>query len=442
MERCSGICCRNCPVSGCEKPLTEVPTYLDGQVVPAEPLSNLGQAQVRFPVTRVRFGPSTEYAEFFELDERDEVDILARDPSSQWVLVQPQKDDKKTGWVAVADLELAPELLSQAPPVFTAWIRSQEPLYRGPGIFYDQIGETPIWHMFIVRGVNRKLNWVLVQALFDPLKGWVDIQSNVDVHAEIRDLPVILNPELPPDPKVIPGMEFQPGTAPGRLVLQTSSGGDIMTVNSDGSDLRYLTTGLDPVLSPDGQTVAYTVWDEGEAGNGSVRLIGIDGSNERVINNFVKQPKGPDWSPDGSQVVINYQNGGNLEEERVCVDFAKDPNAVIPLNAAIDTRRFDQYESHVEPAIREGFVPGQGPFAILCYTLPPDPFWSLRIINVADGSWNDVDGGTYAFRPTWDPGNPRRIVSDGGGGLENITLDTLNYDDSRRDSFLAGAQCG
>ena len=43
-------------------------------------------------------------------------------------------------------------------------------------------------------------------------------------------------------------------TAPlqGKIVFQTSSGGEIYLINADGTDLRYLTTGLDPALSPDG----------------------------------------------------------------------------------------------------------------------------------------------------------------------------------------------
>ena len=56
----------------------------------------------------------------------------------------------------------------------------------------------------------------------------------------------------------------------GKLVVQLSSGGEIKTINADGSGLRSLTHGIDPALSPDGQTVAFTRWAQGETGNGSV----------------------------------------------------------------------------------------------------------------------------------------------------------------------------
>ena len=44
----------------------------------------------------------------------------------------------------------------------------------------------------------------------------------------------------------------------GKLVFMTSSGGDIYTINADGSGLRLLTRGgLDPALSPDGATLVF-----------------------------------------------------------------------------------------------------------------------------------------------------------------------------------------
>jgi Tol biopolymer transport system component len=42
------------------------------------------------------------------------------------------------------------------------------------------------------------------------------------------------------------------------IVFQTSSGGVIYAMNPDGTNLRHLTTGMDPALSPDGRWVAFT----------------------------------------------------------------------------------------------------------------------------------------------------------------------------------------
>jgi TolB protein len=44
------------------------------------------------------------------------------------------------------------------------------------------------------------------------------------------------------------------------------------------------------------------------------------------------------------------------------------------------------------------------------------------VVNLADGSFKDVDGGTYAFRPAWDPAQAWRIISDGGRGLLELDI--------------------
>jgi hypothetical protein len=52
----------------------------------------------------------------------------------------------------------------------------------------------------------------------------------------------------------VPGAAAQTGDGPenGTVVFQTVSGGPIYTVNSNGQNLSFLTTGMDPALSPDG----------------------------------------------------------------------------------------------------------------------------------------------------------------------------------------------
>jgi Tol biopolymer transport system component len=70
-----------------------------------------------------------------------------------------------------------------------------------------------------------------------------------------------------------------------------------------------LTTGLDPALSPDGEQVAFVRWD----GNGdAIRLINVDGSNERFFLGTNK-PRSPTWSPDGSSIVYE-----RIVEDRIC----------------------------------------------------------------------------------------------------------------------------
>jgi len=67
-----------------------------------------------------------------------------------------------------------------------------------------------------------------------------------------------------------PGAAAQTGDdATGTIVFQIVSGGPIYAVDVDtltgtgGGNLRYLTTGMDPALSPDGRQVAFTRWPTG-----------------------------------------------------------------------------------------------------------------------------------------------------------------------------------
>jgi Tol biopolymer transport system component len=191
-----------------------------------------------------------------------------------------------------------------------------------------------------------------------------------------------------------------------------------MVINPDGTGLRRLTSGIDPVLSPDGQTVAFTRW-EGETG--TVWTINVDGTNERSVIGFVKQAKGPDWSPDGSQLVFNFQTGGRTEPKTECFPIGEGKSPPRPPRNATDFK------------VSFG---SNGPQ--FCWKLPPDPHWGLRVVNLTDGKFKDVDGGTYAFRPAWDPGQAWRIISDGGRGLLEVDVNR-DYRQSITDEINDGS---
>jgi TolB protein len=247
--------------------------------------------------------------------------------------------------------------------------------------------------------------------------GWVPTQFLM-VSAPLADLPAA--PKLPiPDqstpanqPAAAPAVQGRP-ISESKLVFQLASGGDIMVINPDGTGLHRLTAGIDPVLSPDGQTVAFTRW-QGETG--SLWLINIDGTNERQLVGFIKQAKGPAWSPDGAQIVLNFQYGGELQPETTCETLRKNGHSPRPPGNAYD----------VGLKIKNGLPR-------LCWTTPGDPHWSLRVVNVADGSFEDLNGGQYAFRPTWDPGQPSRIVDDAGDGLWAIAANGQNHSNLTND---------
>lgn len=186
----------------------------------------------------------------------------------------------------------------------------------------------------------------------------------------------------------------------GILVFQTASGGPIYAINQDGTNLRYLTTGMDPVLSPDEQWVAFSRWDTSQDGAlGSLWVINVDGSGERLIHKNVHNPRAPSWSPDGTQIAISMQHGGRVLPERVC-DASSVPRGA-----------YDISLGHNDEGDRK-----------FCYTLPPDPHWGLRLIDVATGNFKDLPGDTYSLSPTVDPNNSQHLVYDGDRGLVNLDL--------------------
>ncbi len=355
----------------------------------------------------IRPGPSADYAGIEKLtDPQGQISILALDQSQNWALVQPAS--AKTGWVVLTDIATEANL-ANAPQIFTAWVVSNAVEIRsGPGIFHDQTGQLAINSLVRVLGLDDSGSWALIQPITGGSLGWAQIQFLKNVGQSWANVPEVkddtasvgIQAEEPIVNRQLSIVNDQP-----HIVFQRSSGGDIMVINPDGSGLRRLTSGIDPALSTDGQTVAFTRW-QGETG--SLWLINLDGSNERQVLGFIKQAKGPDWSPDGTQIVLNYQHEGRLEPKTECFDISEGQRPRPPRNA-------DNFKVKIDDGSPR-----------LCWTLPPDPHWGLKVVNLADGSFKDVDGGTYAFRPAWDPVQSWRIVSDGGRGLLAADLNRDN----------------
>lgn len=177
------------------------------------------------------------------------------------------------------------------------------------------------------------------------------------------------------------------------MVFQISSGGTIYAMNPDGSELRALTTGMDPALSPDGKQVAFTRWDGQNNGvTGSLWVINVDGTGERQVAWGMNQPKSATWSADGSQIVVSMQQGGKLYDSYLCMINGK----------VVDV---------IEP-----------PEGARCRPSPANPYWGLRIVDMATGEYEDLPRDTHSFAPTWDPANAWHVVFRGDKGLESLDL--------------------
>lgn len=212
---------------------------------------------------------------------------------------------------------------------------------------------------------------------------------------------------------LVAGLIFVPGAAAqdsgGTLVFQTASGGLIYAVNADGSGLRYLTTGMDPALSPDGQWVAFTRWEGSQHGApGGLWVVNVNGTGEWLVLGDLSQPKAPVWSPDGSRIALSVQQGGRLSPEHKC-------SHELPSDPLVADEDGDYIRVAVE--VEDGDVEVK-----YCYTLLAHPFWRLRVVDVATGDFEDLPGDLFSTAPAWDPANPWRLVYDGERGLVNLDI--------------------
>jgi Tol biopolymer transport system component len=181
-----------------------------------------------------------------------------------------------------------------------------------------------------------------------------------------------------------PATPIPQGTLQGKLVFQTSSGGNIYTVNGDGTNLKRIMDGaLDPAWSPNGDAIVYTRWQT----KPGVYIARADGSFETALVG-VNQALSPQWSPDGSRIVYVRQTGGTLYDRTVCIGK-------------------------------------------LCYTESADPRWKLGMIEFKINEQGDLYNEfsdppctNHCFAPTWSRDSRYIAYADGQYGV--MRTDTLS----------------
>jgi Tol biopolymer transport system component len=153
----------------------------------------------------------------------------------------------------------------------------------------------------------------------------------------------------------------------GRFVFQVATAGDIYVVNADGSDLRRVTYGMDPDLSPDGSQITFVRWSE----PWGIYIINVDGSGERLLfsSNVARAPV---WSPDGTQIAFYFQTEGMTAPDRMCMGEE-------------------------------------------CRTMPGhlQTEWHVGVVDVADGYLHQPYVDRFSFSPAWSADGDW-LVYDGG----------------------------
>lgn len=255
----------------------------------------------------------------------------------------------------------------------------------GPGTTYEVIGKAEPGQQLTLVGAAAQ-GWVEVQ-LPSALEqtGWVAEQYLSTGATAGRGA---VNPASPPAVQANSGaaaVSAAPASGlTGKLVFQSSFGGPIYLYELASGNLRQLTSGFDPALSPDGRQVVFTR----TGGDNGIFVINSDGSGERKIFGERELLLAPKWSPDGQWIV--FMRGDEFEP---C--FIDDE----------DGRCY-----------REPLFPGGNAFD---HPQGKNPVTKLARIDTNGGNYRDIATLEQAMAPDWNSGG---IVYQSAGGLQ-ITAD-------------------
>lgn len=281
----------------------------------------------------------------------------------------------------------------------------------GPGVGYAVNTTLKKGQLVDVVGTNAAKSWYQV-AQNGTVLGWVSAGSAYVSAAITGDLPVTAAASSTGAigaANTAGASASSAAAIPGTLIIQPESGGAFYRVSADGAGLTYLSTGIDPALSPDGSKIAFTRWTSGNAG--SVWVYDLTTGTERAVLGETQQAKSPTWSADGSKLVVSFQHGGRPEIIEKCTGI----NQEIPRGAYDFDFNFDSRS--------------------ICYKLPPDPHWQLRQIDVTTGAFEDLNSATYSMAPTWDTANAWRVVfANNSDGLLQLDLNQNKYTAFTQDS--------
>lgn len=283
-------------------------------------------------------------------------------------------------------------------------------LRSGPSVAYPVVGKADGGSRWAVIGRNTTADWVQLRSLQGGEGLWAAV-TYLQLDGAVTTLPTIT--VLPPVPRILQPTPVAESTATtageassagsataaagktglaGTLVFQERIGGTIYVYDLGQDTLRPLTSGIDPALSPDGRSVAFTR----DGGGNGLYVITIDGSDERMIYNERPLLRSPKWSPDGRWLVFSRSNG--YEDCR-----AVRGSVCLPDTAILEALPPElQLDMEINKLVRG--IPNQRTYHTL-----------LSRVDQSGGDYRDIPSLDYAAAPDW---NEAGIVYQSNAGIQ------------------------
>jgi hypothetical protein len=278
---------------------------------------------------------------------------------------------------------------------------------------------------FIVLGRNAAGDWVQIELPeSEGGAGWV-AADYVTTSVPLGDLPVVGSAgtgEVRAAPAagatssaaaVVPSLALPTATPATRAAARTAPTGldgvlafqdgrnNIYTYNLGTGELRWLTNGYDPAVSPDGTEIAFT---RGDGHNNGIYRINLDGSGEQKVFGEGQLLRSPKWNPAGDRIVYSRLSGSYK-----CYDVE-----------FIGCKSFHQllgeFPFLIIPELRERFFRD--------VERKEFPNWGLSRVSPSGEEFRDIAALDSAVAPDW---NEAGIVYESTAGIE-ITEDTPEGD--------------
>jgi len=246
----------------------------------------------------------------------------------------------------------------------------------GPGLDQPVLGKLATGEAVTVVGRSDAGDWLAIA--WQNGVAWVATRY-VKLSGALANLPA-----LAPDTNKVSnsprsGIPARVPSLTGQVAFQTAIGGDIYIVNADGSDLRRVTTGMDPAFSPDGNRLAFARWESPQG----IFVLDLRTEQEQEIAT-TNRPRSPTWSPDGTKLSFSH-----VTRSYSCLRTPFGCRSREALRALFGGR--DCMET------------SHGRLCISDFPEVNIEEDGLAQVTLADKSWLDLPAGTNVQSPQWHP---------------------------------------